>query len=114
MKCVLSLVLLLIVSGCDRREAALRQKITGTWQLTNRDGVLTIAPDGSMVSHFTGATQSWTYEGTWQIKDDQIVFTTTKSNSVPCSDVTKYRIICADGHELVYDFNGQTISWSRK
>jgi hypothetical protein len=53
-------------------------------------------------------------EGTWRLKDDQIVFTTTTSNSMTCTDVASARIIRADGDELVYDLHGQTISLSRK
>ncbi len=108
------LSLLLAIVGCGQRDTALRQKITGTWGLTNGYGVVAIAPDGSFLSRFTGGTQLWTYEGTWRLKDGQIVITTTKSNSIPCSDVMLARIIRADGHELVYDLSGQTISLSRK
>ena len=114
MKFVFLLAPLLMMAGCGQRDAALRQKIAGTWELTNGHGVITIASDGSMFSRFTGSTQSWTYEGTWQLRDDQIVITTTKSNSMPCRDVASARIIRADGHELVYDLSGQTISLSRK
>ena len=114
MKFTLLLAPLLIVAGCGQRQAALRQKITGTWGLTNGHGTITIASDGSMISHFAANTQTWTYEGTWQLKDDQIVITTTKSNSVPCREASSARIIRADGHELVYDLSGQMISLSRK
>ena len=114
MKFALLLAALVAIVGCGQRDSALRQKITGTWGLTNGLGVITIAADGSLLFRFTGSTQSWTYEGTWQLKDGQIVITTTKSNSIPCSDVMLARIIRADGHELVYDLSGQTISLSRK
>jgi hypothetical protein len=114
MRFALLLASLLISAGCGQREAALRQKITGAWELTNGLGRVTFASDGSVVSHFTASTQAWTYEGTWQLKDDRIVITTTKSNSSPCSDVSMARIIRADSHELVYDLSGQTISLSRK
>lgn len=110
----ISIASLLFAVGCGQHDASLRQRITGTWGLTNGHGVITIAPDGSMLSRFTGSTQSWTYEGTWQLKGGQIEITTTKSNSIPCSDVMLARIIRADGHELVYDLSGQTISLSRK
>ena len=114
MKFALLLAPLLMMAGCGQRDAALRQKIAGTWELTNGRGVITIAPDGSILSRFTGGTQSWTFEGTWRLKDDQIVITTTKSNSMTCRDVASARITRANGHELVYDLHGQTISLSRK
>src|SRR5437868_1173164 len=114
MKFTLLLASLFLIAGCGQREAALRQKIMGTWELTNVHGVITIAPDGSILSRFTGSTQSWMFEGTWQLKNDQIVITTTKSNSMPFRDVASARIIRADGHELVYDLSGQTISLIRK
>jgi hypothetical protein len=114
MKLVLLLAPLFLMAGCGQRDASLRQKIAGIWALTNGHGVITMAPDGSLLSRFTGSTQSWTFEGTWQLQADQIVITTVKSNSLPFSDVVRGRIIRADGHALIYDLNGQTISLIRK
>lgn len=114
MRFVLLLPLIFILTGCGRREATLQRKLVGTWELTNKSGVITMSADGSFLSQFTGRTQVWVYEGTWQIRDGVIVVTTKKSNSVPRSDVNLCRIIRADGHELIYDLSGQTISLSRK
>lgn len=108
------LPLILILSGCGRRETTLAQKIAGNWELTNKSGEITISADGGFLSQFTGRTQVWVFEGTWQVSDGVIVLTTTKSNSVPRRDVSLCRIIRADGHELIYELNGQTISLSRK
>jgi hypothetical protein len=111
----LLLLLVLVGAGCQRRETAVRQRITGTWELTtNGHGEITLAQDGSLRSRFTGGTQAWNYEGTWHVEDDRIVFTTIRSNSMPCHAVMACRILRADGHDLVYDLNGQTIALSRK
>lgn len=68
-----------------------------------------------MMSHFTLRTQSWTYEGTWQLSNnDTLVITTTKSNSAPFNDVTQARIMHVDGHELIYEIDGKMISLRRK
>jgi hypothetical protein len=115
MRFALFLFVLLLICSCERRESAVRQRVVGTWALTNGHGTITIAPNGSLHSHFTGSTQAWTYEGTWHIKgEDQIILTTTSSNSVPCHDTASGRIIRADGRELIYEMSGQTISLSRK
>ena len=62
MKSVLVIALLISMISCERREGSLRKKITGTWELTNRHGVVTIAPDGSFLSRFTSRTQEWAVE----------------------------------------------------
>lgn len=114
MKSALIIFILFVIVGCGQRDTALRQKITGTWGLATGRGVITIAPDGSLLSRFTNSTQVLTYEGTWRLRGEQIVFKTTKSNSIPLNDVMRARIVRADGLELVYELNHQTISLSRK
>jgi hypothetical protein len=113
-KTFLALVLAMIMTGCDQREAALRRKIIGNWELTNTTGRVTISPDGTIISRFSIGTQIWVYEGTWRLRDGQIEMTTTSRNSAPFRGETSFRIIRADGQKLIYEWNGQTISLSRK
>jgi len=104
----------LLLGGCSQRSGILQQKVVGTWGSIDPNGVITFGADGSVRSRFTVQSHVWTFEGTWRLNGDEIVVTTTKSNSVPYQNVARYQIIRADDNELVYESKGQRLSWHRR
>jgi hypothetical protein len=88
-----------------------RSSIEGRWASTN--GVVTFSSNGTVSSGFTNRSEVWAFEGSWQLRDSVLTITTTKSNSVPMRNVAHYKIIRADGQQLVYTSNGQTSFFSR-
>ena len=115
MKFVLTLLVLsALLPACDRRDSKLHQKLTGSWALTNGNGVVTLAPDGSSLSRFTNRTQVVTFEGKWRFKDDVVIFSGVKSNSVLQLGETRCRIIYVEGGELAWETGGQSTHFIRK
>ena len=108
------LILSTLLAACDRREAGLRQKLTGSWALTNGTGVITLAPDGSLRSRFTGRTQALAFEGTWQLRDDVLIVSGVKSNGVLQVGETRCKILHLEGGDLVWESGGQSIHLIRK
>jgi hypothetical protein len=115
MKYALFLAPLFMIVGCGKRDAALRQKIIGTWELNGGPGfVMNIASDGRVLSKLTERAQVRVDEGTWFLRGDVIEMSTTNSNSVPTrGHVIHIQVIRADGHELTYQHNGEVLSFSR-
>jgi hypothetical protein len=99
----------IILVACGQTPS--RSSIEGRWTSTN--GVVNFSPNGTLSSGFTNRSEVWAFEGSWQLRESVLTITTTKSNGVPCRDVAHCKIICADGHQLVYTINGQTNYFSR-
>ena len=120
MRFTLTFVLLsLLFIGCSRRDAKLREQITGTW---TRDGKfeMRLLADGSFVSYWALSNKSLTYQGTWKIQDGSMVSTLTNciaegtTNFERVGSVDHFAIIRADLTDLVYSNSGQMISLTRK
>jgi predicted RNA-binding protein with PUA domain len=115
-------VLSLVFTSCDRRDAQLRQQIAGTWYLSSGviRGVIVFVSDGSASSHLTNGTEELAFQMTWKVKDGIIISTDTRAsarnttNWIAVGDVTRSEVIHVDDHQLVYSSNGRTISLSRQ
>lgn len=68
------LVSILLLSSCSPRDAKLREQIIGTWIRGDRFEI-TLATDGSFVSQWTQPTKSLTYQGSWMVRDGDVVST---------------------------------------
>lgn len=89
-----------------------RKSLVGTWCAPNN--FVKFAEDGTVESGFTNRTHVLIFEGRWLTRDNTLVLTTTKSNGVPCHDVSNFKVIRADGNHLVYSIDGQTMTFIRK
>jgi hypothetical protein len=114
---VLLFAWLLLLSGCSRRDAELREQITGIW--TQDDSEMTLAANGSFISHMADSTNSWTFQGTWKVRNGSLV--TTITNIVATTgtfegigSVERYGIFRADRTDLVFSNAVQMISYKRK
>ena len=115
-------VLSLVFTSCDRRDAQLRQQIAGTWYLSSGviRGVIVFVSDGSASSHLTNGTEELAFQMTWKVKDGIIISTDTRAsarnttNWIAVGDITRLKVIHVDDHQLVYSSNGRTISLSRQ
>lgn len=122
MKALVKLTLLFVsfalLVGCTRRDAKLQERIVGTWTRDNAFQI-TFSTDGSYVSQWTTPTKKVTYQGTWRIQDNAVVFVNTNcvaegtTNVQAIGSVDRIAIIRADKSNLVYTFYGQTISLKR-
>ncbi|HZR19130.1 MAG TPA: hypothetical protein VFE51_17720 [Verrucomicrobiae bacterium] len=109
---------LLLLVGCDRRDATLREQIVGAWA---RDGFeMTLAADGRYVSRWTQPAKNLTYQGMWKIQDGDIISTLTNSvvqgttNSQAIGSVDRWVLLRLDHNNLVWSNNGQTVYLKRK
>jgi hypothetical protein len=111
------LCLSLLLTACDRHDAKLRKQITGTWA-EDHFFDMTLASDGRFASRLTQATNVFTFEGTWLVKDDVLVMSITNatgtSSHVSAGSVDRMKIISVDDHHLVYKAPpGQIIKLNR-
>ena|ERR1017187_3622344 len=110
------LLLSLLLTACGRRDAKFARQIAGTW--TNESSVtMTFTPDGNFSTLWLSPRRTNIFEGTWQIRDGIVIFTTTNASGTephaPVSDVGRAKIIHVDDHQLVYTSDEQTISLGR-
>ncbi len=107
---VVFVLLALLGVGCGSHDKA-GQLIVGTWQ---RDGSsdlsITILGDSSFISSFesTNHTVVLTYQGTWQVKDREMMITVTnvvgsiRHESV--GSIERFRIIELDSHHMTFAY----------
>ena len=85
-------------------DAAIRQKLPGTWNITGNggSGTTTIDSDGHFLSQFAGR-DVLRLEGTWQVEDGCFVYRVTNSSLAPnrVPYTVSERIIRIDSQELV-------------
>lgn len=89
------------------RDAKIRKNLTGTWVVDF--GSFTVRPDGSYVGWITNSTSGVvTNEGTFQIRDDYLINTMTKTSrtNARVPYVGHLRIIRANDGEIVLDDGG--------
>jgi len=97
----------------------------GEWtkQTNNLSGVLTLRSDGTFKSGWTNPAsnpiRSWEYEGYWTVTEGVCVTTETKSESIATTNklppgTERWKIVNVDAESLVWEFNGETISLTRK
>src|ERR1700751_1153176 len=110
---------LLLFASCSRRDAELRHQITGTWR---RDDTfeIALAADGSFVSHWAEPAKRITYQGTWKVRDGDVISSITNcaaqgtTNFEPVGSTHHFTVRQADETDLVWSVDGQTISFKRK
>jgi len=100
------ILLILLIVGCSRRDAKMREQICGSWD----GGVITYLPDGSWHFHnelvVSNVTLKWTSDGTWDVKDGYLISTTTNSTSENTTErslvgrVDRFKITFLDAHNL--------------
>jgi hypothetical protein len=105
---IVFILLGLLVLGCGRRDAKMREQIYGSWN----GGMITYFPDGSWHFHnelvVSNVTLKWTSDGTWGVKDGYLVGKTTNSTSEntterpPVGPVDRFKITLLDAHNLWY------------
>lgn len=104
-------------------DAKLRSRLTGTWTSEGR-GTTTLDPDGTFSSRWTNADASpmavWEYDGVWTVTGGICVSTITNSqswgttNRVAEGKTDLLRIVALDERELIWEYEGQTNSLTRK
>jgi hypothetical protein len=118
MKFVLPILTLsLLLAGCSRPDEKLGHDITGIW--TNSVERYTFSPDGSYSLIFGPRDDGASYQGTWLVKDGELVTTVTNVQVTgdykagPVGFVGRLKILHVDDHAIIYEFGGQRIGLRR-
>jgi hypothetical protein len=98
-------------------DAKIRREIVGTWLAAN--GVVDFTSDGRSSARFTNGSLELAYETKWEASGGDVITTITKvtgdtTNHESVGAVEKVRIISVDASNLVWDYNGLTMSFKRK
>ena len=107
------ILLVLLASGCHRRDAKLDQQIVGTW--TNEEHwSVSFSSDGS----FSSGSPGLSFQGTWLSRDGELVMTVTNAAGTkkhePVGSIDRLRIVRVDAgqlalsSQLAYIEDGQT------
>ena len=123
MKNLLALLFVaLLLNGCDRGDAKVRQQLLGTWQKPD-GGQITLQADGSFHSHWTlsltNTPKEWLYDGTWSIKDNSVRLAITNAgarnttNFEAIGTIEHWKIIQLDEKRLTIANTNQTNSFER-
>ena len=79
-----------------------------------------LSSDGTFFSHWTTTNKSVIYQGKWKLQDGSMITTLTNcvaegtTNFERVGTVHSFQIIQVDSTSLVYSYENQTISLSRK
>jgi hypothetical protein len=114
----ISILLVMLLTGCDR-DAKLSRQMAGTW---THEGyfTLTLSSDGnfSSVLGSISASNYVAYVGTWLVKDELLVMTTTNASGTrphePIGTVDRLKIVMVDHRYLALESGGQTGYYDRK
>jgi hypothetical protein len=122
------LTLSLLLTACSRPDAKLGRQIAGTWtrQMGNWSWTnpavftRTISPDGSFSTTIGRSNALVTYQGTWLVRDGELVMTVTNAHGTgshgaasPVGSVDRCKIIHVDAHQFIYESGGLTNILSR-
>ncbi len=90
--------------------------ICGTWiHDPGAKDHITLDPDNTFYSRWQwGAANDISYQGIWKIKNGLIMYTCTRSNSVPFTNGFSCKIISVDESNLVFIVENMKISLIRK
>ena len=94
----------------------LRHLVCGTW-IHDRGGKghITIGPDNIFFARWQpGSAYDTIWSGTWKVQNGVLMFTNTRSNSVPDLSAFFCPIISVDESNLVYNSDGMKIRLIRK
>jgi hypothetical protein len=89
------------------------QQIDGTW--TNGSGTMTISPNGTFSAMWTTPTHTNFLKGTqgFRASDKVLMVYPDGPAATSIGGEKEFRIVRVDGHNLVYEVDGQTNSMSR-
>jgi hypothetical protein len=116
------LALSLLLTACSRHDAELTKRIPGNWKhegTSTRDdstfsSSTTISPDGTFSYTRQRNEKPFTYSmaGTWKIRDGFMLVTITNRSDQDMGgklgEISKWRIIRLDDHQIVYEVLGVT------
>jgi hypothetical protein len=116
------LALGLLLAGCSQRDAELTKNVQGSWKhegTSARDASTyssstTISPDGTFSYTRQRNEKPLTYSmaGTWKIRDGFMLMTITNRSDQDIGgklgEISKWRIIRLDEHQIVYEVLGVT------
>ena len=112
-----------LLTSCHQRDVQLTHDVVGLWANGDADQIHIYA-DGNFRAKSAqtnaGIANVWNYAGLWEIRDGVLVaiitnsFALNSTNFEPSGSTNEYRIIRADTNSLVWEFNGQTISYQRR
>ena len=116
------LALSLLLTACSRHDAELTKQIPGSWKhdgTSARDtstysSSTIISPDGtfSYARHWNEKPLTYTMAGTWKIRDGFMLVTITNRSDQDMGgklgEISKWRIIHLDDHQIVYEVLGVT------
>ncbi len=111
-----SVLLGLLVAGCGGRDKA-SQQLVGTWQYEGFSS--TVSADGSFSSSYTSTNQAvvLVYQGTWLVKDGELVLTITNvigtKLHMPVGSVDHWKIIEVSGSHLILEQGRMTNYFER-
>ena len=105
-------LVLLVAASVACAQAVLEKRLVGTW--AGRNGVVKFAQGGTLESRFTNRADVWVFEGSWILRSNVLVLTTTTSNGVAYSNVADCKVIRLNNSRLIYSINGQTMTFIRK
>lgn len=112
--------LLLITSGCQRKaDAALRERLVGTWRYTKSEGnkiditsdlTFMVTTNGGYLSQVT-LPQTHSAEGTAEIKNGYLIVTATRRDNTNVAPpfTEREKIISLDEKELVLKSEGSSL-----
>lgn len=115
----------LLLAGCKNYDAKVSQEVVGTWTRGPFSWIetplfsKTFSPDGSFTTSIGHTNALVIYEGTWLVKDGELVMTTTNAHGTgyhqpgPVGGVDRAKIIHLDDHQFIYEIAGQTNSLTR-
>ena len=110
----------LLLTGCKSHDAILSQQILGTWTrgtLSWTEPPLyskTFLPDGSFTTSIGHSNALVIYQGTWLVKDGELVMTTTNAHGTgrhqagPVGGVDRVKIVHVDDHQFICEAGGHT------
>jgi hypothetical protein len=123
-KSVFAIVLLsLLVTACDRRDAELQHRLVGAWARIDC-GVMTLTADGNSHAKWTNflakPVTDWAYDGTWGVKGGIVISVITNAtahnttNLVAVGSVERWSIVRLESNQLVLEADGHTNSFERR
>jgi hypothetical protein len=123
---IILILLILPVTGCNNhRDARLHMQVAGAWKEFGNSGNMTLDSRGSFHARFTSTssndTKEWAQDGTWDVKDGFLIFTTTNGPvrntpfAAPVGRVARCKITFINNRNMVYlSSDGKNgFSWTR-
>ena len=89
------------------------EQIEGTW--TNKSGTMTVSPNGTFSAAWWSKPQTNSFKGrqVFRARDKVLMVYPDGPAGTPMDGEKDFRIIHVDGHNLIYEVDGQTNSMSR-